>query len=83
MADGCGGEAEEESRDGYGENGGAAARAVAGERPLIMFPMSTQREQRAWRGREQRKERRDTLGELTRRVTRSLRGGKMEGQLHA
>ena len=43
--------------DGGSKNGGVAACAAANRRPLVILPMSRQREQRARREREQRKDR--------------------------
>ena len=60
---GCGGEAlgeaGEEIRNGYGENGGAAARAAAGVRPRIIAPMSRQRDKQQERDRRERERRKD------------------------
>ena len=63
VLNGCSGEAAEECCNGSSRNGGAAACAAAGERPLIIFPMSRGRE-RNRRGRERVSDRMDRRGEI-------------------
>ena len=78
VLDGCGGEAREESRNGYGENGGAAARAAAGERPLIVLTIS-RKEQRIRRERERRRDKAGALGTGEESDTESESGEDLNG----
>ena len=76
---GCRGEeAEEECWDRTSRNGGAAARAAAGERPLMMSPVSWKRVQRN-RREEERRRKLEAIAETRGQSQRT----RMEGQLHA
>ena len=63
VLDGCGDEAEEECWDGSNTNGGAAACAAAGEKPMIMFPVRVQSRVRRARRVEERRRKLEVIGE--------------------